>query len=62
MTPETETASPAAGINCGDSIDSKITCASDTSSKSSGINGFQGRGQGGCVGRGSHQGHDGRGR
>ena len=61
MTPETETASPATGINGGDGSDSTITCASETS-KSNSSNGWQGRGQVVRTGRGSHQGHGGRGR
>ena len=55
MTPETETASPAAGRNGRDSSDKKITFASDKG-KSNSSNGRRGRGRGGRAGRGGHQG------
>ena len=42
ITPETETSSPAAGINVGDVSDAKITRASDTMSESSARKGAQG--------------------
>ena len=54
MTPETETASPAAGSNGGDGSDATITLASETS-KSNSSNGVQGHGQGGCTRRCGHQ-------
>ena len=57
MTPETETASPAAGINVWDRSDATITLFYDTTIESSARNGVQGRGQ-----VGFHQGSDGRGR
>ena len=55
MNPETETASPAAGSNGMDSSDATITHVSETS-KSSSINGRQGRGRGGLTIRGGNQG------
>ena len=61
MTPETETASPAAEINGGDSSDTTITRASETSEPNS-RKGETGRGRGGCTRRGGHQGRGGRGR
>ena len=60
MTPETETASPAAGINDGYGSDMTIICVSETS-KSSASNGGRGRERGGCIGRGGHQRCGGRG-
>ena len=61
MIPETETASPAAGINGKDGRDATITCASDTTIKSSASNGGQGHVRGGRTGRGNHQEYGGRG-
>ena len=58
MTPETETASPAAEINGGDGSDAKITRASKTSEPNS-RKGEIGRGRGGCTRRGGHQGRGG---
>ena len=60
MTPETETASPAAGSNDGEGSDAKITLASETS-KSNSSNWGQGRGREGRTGRCGHQGRGGRG-
>ena len=62
MTPEIETAQPAAGRNFRDNSDATTTKAPVITSKSNVINGGQGRGQGGCGGRGYNQGHNGRGR
>ena len=59
MTPEIETASPAAGSNCGDGSDATITRASETIESNS-INGGRRRVKGGRTGRGGHQGRGGR--
>ena len=48
MTPETETASPAAGSNGRYDSDETITRASEIS-KSNSSNGGRGRGRGGCT-------------
>ena len=60
MTPETETASPAAGNNGGYGSNATITFASETS-KSNSSNGGQGRGRVVRIRRGGHQGHGRRG-
>ena len=60
MTPETETSSPAAVNNDRDGSDATVNCASETI-KSSSSNRGRVRGQGGCNGRGVHQGRGGRG-
>ena len=54
MTPEPETASPAAGSNDEDNSDAKITHAYETSESSS-RNGRRGCGQGYHTRRGNHQ-------
>ena len=56
MTPEIETASPDSGRNGGDGSDATITHVSDNTSESSASNRGQGRGRGGCTGRGGRQG------
>ena len=54
MTQETETASPAVGINGRDNSDARITRVYDTS-KSSASKGVKGRGWVCCAIRGGHQ-------
>ena len=61
MTPEKEMESPSAGRNGGDGNDATTTYVSNSTSKSSESNGGQVHSQGGCTGRGSHQGCGGRG-
>ena len=61
MTPETETAPPAAVSDVGDGSGEIITRAYDTTSKSSASKRGKERGQGCCTGRGSHQGRGRRG-
>ena len=57
MTPETETASPAAGINVWDRSDATITLFYDTTIESSARNRGRGFGQLSYTIRGRHQVH-----
>ena len=61
MTPETETATPAAGSNGRDGSDTTTTRSSETIESSS-SNGGQGLRKGDCHVRGGHQGRGGLGR